>query len=267
MINYNPIKIKAVIAETPTTKSLVFDYPLQAATGQFLMVTDFQNGEKPFSISKCSGETFSLTIRAMGTFSTILTSLSVGDTIYFRGPYGNKFRIPAKNEKLLVIGGGCGTAPLRFLINTLRASGATNIAFINGAKTKDELLFHDELADTDIHYYTATNDGSEGYKGTNAELFKHLLKKESFDSVFSSGPELMLNAVYNVASENGIRGQYLLERYMKCGIGICGSCTIDPIGLRLCIDGPVIDGTMLPRLTEFGSYHRDASGQRVMLQC
>ena len=60
---------------------------------------------------------------------------------------------------------------------------------------------------------------------------------------------------------NNIPFEVSLERYMKCGIGICGSCCVDPTGWRMCVEGPVIDGEKLKKITEFGKYHRTASGK------
>ena len=50
---------------------------------------------------------------------------------------------------------------------------------------------------------------------------------------------------------------------MKCAIGICGNCTMDPTGLRLCVEGPVLPKSKVEQLIEFGKYHRDASGKRM----
>ena len=60
------------------------------------------------------------------------------------------------------------------------------------------------------------------------------------------------------------RGQFSLVRYMKCGVGICGSCCLDPEGLRVCRDGPVFAGDVVEKSREFGTYSRDASGSRTM---
>jgi dihydroorotate dehydrogenase electron transfer subunit len=71
----------------------------------------------------------------------------------------------------------------------------------------------------------------------------------------------MMKALVPILDKARIPSQYLLERYMKCGIGICGSCAMDPNGFRVCIDGPVVDDEKLKTISEFGAYHRDASGR------
>jgi dihydroorotate dehydrogenase electron transfer subunit len=72
----------------------------------------------------------------------------------------------------------------------------------------------------------------------------------------------MIKKTFEVAKKCNTHFQASLERYMKCGFGICGSCVLDPLGLRVCKDGPVFDSLILDRLTEFGSYKRDASGTK-----
>jgi dihydroorotate dehydrogenase electron transfer subunit len=73
----------------------------------------------------------------------------------------------------------------------------------------------------------------------------------------------MMQAVLTTLLEEGIpeRGQFSLHRYMKCGVGVCGSCCTDPHGLRVCKDGPVFTGDLLND-GEFGKYSRDGSGRR-----
>jgi dihydroorotate dehydrogenase electron transfer subunit len=73
----------------------------------------------------------------------------------------------------------------------------------------------------------------------------------------------MMRAVLKSLHDEGIadRGQFSLHRYMKCGVGLCGSCAIDPSGLRVCREGPVFRGDQLAG-TEFGGYMRDSSGRR-----
>ena len=108
----------------------------------------------------------------------------------------------------------------------------------------------------------ATEDGSAGEKGLVTELSKQLLGEGRFDLILTCGPERMMREVVRQGLEHGVRVQASLERYMKCGFGVCGSCVLDPLGLRVCVDGPVFDGALLMK-TEFGELKRDASGARV----
>jgi dihydroorotate dehydrogenase electron transfer subunit len=56
--------------------------------------------------------------------------------------------------------------------------------------------------------------------------------------------------------------QASLERYMKCGFGICGQCTVGK-GLRVCEEGPVFDGKTLKNIEDFGFFKRDATGRKI----
>lgn len=263
MIHHIPLKIQKVVVETPTTKSFVFAHKPDVKPGQFFMVTDFERGEKPFSVSSLTDSTFSITIRSLGKFSSYLNEFNEGDTLYFRGPYGTPFTLPTKFKNIAIVGGGCGTAPLRFLMQTLWKKNIRIITFINGAKTRNELLYRQRLDEMNIRSIFVTDDGSEGKMQNSAQALEELLDKEKFDLLYTAGPEMMLKSVHEVAVRHKLKGQFLLERYMKCGIGICGSCTVDPAGIRLCVEGPVLDTEQLTGMAEFGNYHRDATGAKV----
>ncbi len=263
MIHYTRIIIKQIIIETPTTKTFVFQQKIEAKPGQFIMITDFEHGEKPFSLSAVTENSFSLTIKTYGKFSEHINQLQEGDMLYFRGPYGNHFSVPEKNKSILLIGGGTGMAPIRFLTNYYLKKRIRMITVINGARSRSEMLYRREFGDLNVRYIPVTDDGSEGKKQTASEAMRVLLLKEHFDMCYIAGPEPMLKSAFTIAQDQRLNGEYLLERYMKCGVGICGSCSIDPAGIILCVDGPVLSGEKLQQLTEFGSYHREATGARV----
>jgi dihydroorotate dehydrogenase electron transfer subunit len=91
------------------------------------------------------------------------------------------------------------------------------------------------------------------------------LKSGQYSAVYTCGPEMMMVAVVKMAKEAKVDSQVSLERYMKCGFGICGQCCMDSTGFRACKDGPVVDGKLALQLTEFGNYKRTASGIRCDL--
>jgi dihydroorotate dehydrogenase electron transfer subunit len=131
--------------------------------------------------------------------------------------------------------------------------------FLLGARTSAELPFRDELAGcTDLH--VATDDGSEGFSGFVVGLLDEF-SLVHYDSILVCGPEKMMHAVLGRLMEHAAvaRSHFSLHRYMKCGVGVCGSCCIDPSGLRVCRDGPVFSGELLLE-SEFGRYARDAAG-------
>lgn len=262
MIHFQPVIISAIIQETPTIRSFVFRHSVHALPGQFIMLTDYENGEKPFSFSAIESDSFTITIRNVGKFTGKLFQKSIGDTLWIRGPYGTPFRPAASGSAILIVGGGCGTAPLRCLLQQLIISGAGHITFINAAKTADELLFQRELQELPVSLITVTDDGSSGIKGTAVSVIPDFLQGNTCDLVYAAGPELMMKSVFDIVRYHSVSSFYLVERYMKCGIGICGQCTLDPAGLRVCIEGPVLSDKILETLEEFGNYTRDAYGGR-----
>jgi len=78
--------------------------------------------------------------------------------------------------------------------------------------------------------------------------------------VYTCGPELMMFGLYEQIRGLNVRFQASLERFMKCGCGICGTCAMDPTGTLVCVDGPVYTQTQISEITEFGKYYRDAMG-------
>ena len=92
--------------------------------------------------------------------------------------------------------------------------------------------------------------------------YRELVERFDFDMIYACGPERMMFQIYQIAKDNSIPVQFSLERIMKCGIAICGSCCIQD--LVLCRDGPVLDIALLSRISnEFGKYERDKTGALV----
>jgi dihydroorotate dehydrogenase electron transfer subunit len=133
-----------------------------------------------------------------------------------------------------------------------------------GARTEKELLFIDQL-DESTDVLIATDDGTLGQHGFVTDLINDL-NLAIYDRIAVCGPEQMMRAV--LAKIDGLgfasRTEFSLHRYMKCGVGICGSCCIDPDGLRVCRDGPIFSGDQIKK-TEFGHYLRDASGRKKQI--
>ena len=98
-----------------------------------------------------------------------------------------------------------------------------------------------------------------GCKNTERDALKYILKKEKFDMIYTCGPELMMMGIYNLSVAHSIPIQASLERYMKCGIGICASCCIND--KLVCKDGTVFNENQLSEMSEFGKVFRDKSGR------
>ncbi len=164
------------------------------------------------------------------------------------------------NKKVLLVGGGYAVPTFNFLAKVLLETGA-DITLINGARTREEHVFAERFKELAIITINTTDDGTLGDKGTAVEIAQKIIAQGNFDSVYASGPEMMMKALQNVIGD--LEYEFLFERYMKCAVGICGSCTMDPSGIRLCVEGPVLSKKKVEKLTEFGKYHRDASGKRI----
>ena len=108
--------------------------------------------------------------------------------------------------------------------------------------------------------YISTDDGSKGTKGFATDVAEKLLNDQRFASIVTCGPEIMMKKLMDMS--NNIPFQASLERYMKCGIGVCGQCCIGT-GLRVCMEGAVFDKKTLKKVEDFGKYKRDAAGRKI----
>lgn len=244
-----PVTIKEIKTETPTIKTFFFDHEYSFEPGQFVMVWVPGVDEIPMALSSAN----SITVQKVGDATGALFGLAPGASLGMRGPFGNGF---TEGEKMLAIAGGVGAAPLLPL-----AKSDCVMTLLLGARTENELLFVDQL-DESTDVLIATDDGTLGQRGFVTDLMADM-NLAAYDRIAVCGPEPMMRAVLAKLDNLGYasKTEFSLHRYMKCGVGICGSCCIDPDGLRVCRDGPVFSGEQLKK-TEFGHYLRDASGRK-----
>ncbi|MBW2977713.1 dihydroorotate dehydrogenase electron transfer subunit [Candidatus Woesearchaeota archaeon] len=256
------LEIEKVVEEAEDFKTFIFRYELKAKPGQFVMAWIPRLDEKPFSISFQDSSRFGITVFKVGKFTSELFKLEKGDKMGIRGPYGKGFSL--KGKRVVLVGGGCGTAPLGFLADELKKRRA-DVHFIIGARNKDYLLFEKRMRLSGIKTYFATDDGSYGFKGFTTQLLEDFLKKNRVDIVYACGPEVMMKFVVNICAKFNVQCEVSLERYMKCGIGVCGQCCIDHSGETVCRDGPVFPGHVVKEMPEFGKYKREKSGKKVCI--
>lgn len=243
------VKIEDIVEEAEDYKTFLFRYPEICKPGQFLMIWLPRINEKPFTVAYSKDGVFGITVQRKGEFTAKLFSLSKNDSFGVRGPYGNGYTIK-NGEKTCIIAGGSGAATILPLKESM-----PDASVIVGGRSKEQLLFTKRLQDAVF----TTDDGSYGYHGTVVQAFLELLNKDTFDRVFTCGPEKMMQAVIAICREKGIACQFTLERYMKCGIGICGNCTCGK--KRVCVEGPVFSLEDLPALTEFNVSYRTKNGK------
>jgi dihydroorotate dehydrogenase electron transfer subunit len=217
-------------------------------------------GLKPFGISYREKNRFGVTVRKVGRFTEGLFTAKPGDWLGIQGPYGNCFS--GSGEKVAIVGGGYGTAPLAFLAEEMEKAGK-DVFFITGAASKDFILFRERMKGKRIRRSFTTDDGSFGSKGFCTDCLSEIAGREEIDYVYSCGPEKMMLRVMEICSGHGIPGEFSVERYMKCGFGICGSCCLDGTGWRVCRDGPVFTLEQMGKIAGLGKWKRSPSGSRV----
>jgi dihydroorotate dehydrogenase electron transfer subunit len=257
------VKVSKIIMETDTARTILFKIPnaeFRVVPGQFLMIWVPRVDEIPMSISLWNPPNVGITVLPIGKATTSLTSLQPNDWIGIRGPFGSAFTL--ESERALVVGGGIGMAPLRPLVRKLLEKGV-DVTLLIAAKSKKELVFLEEfskLSDKRFTLKTSTDDGSSGFKGFATAAVTEELDIRDYDTVYTCGPELMMFGLLEILKDLNVKFQASLERFMKCGNGICGTCAMDPIGTLVCVDGPVYTRNQLSKITEFGKYHRDSMG-------
>ena len=140
------------------------------------------------------------------------------------------------------MGGGTGLVPLMRLAKFSKPNN--EITILMGSKTKEEVFFENLatriLKEKKHQVIVATEDGSYGEKGFVTDVLAKLVEKTKFDAIYTCGPEIMMHKIVQLANSKGIFVQASIERMMKCGIGICGSCCMDDV--LVCRDGTVFDG-------------------------
>jgi dihydroorotate dehydrogenase electron transfer subunit len=205
---------------------------------------------RPFSIHDVRGSAIDIMARNVGCGTAILADSPCSSTMQILGPLGNSFDfLNPSFDTALLVSGGIGTAPMLFLEKQLALQGPECINFVGGRTSGDLLLRN--LSNC----RTATDDGSEGFRGTVLELLERdidALGPESRLKIFACGPNPMLRAVAAFSRKHAIACEVSLESIMGCGIGICYGCSVEimaPGGgtqtVLLCREGPVIDAGRL----------------------
>ncbi|MBN1169702.1 dihydroorotate dehydrogenase electron transfer subunit [Candidatus Micrarchaeota archaeon] len=238
-------KVKTVIQENYRIKTIEIDHRMDCLPGQFLMVWIPGSGERPMSIG--NADPLTISVANVGKVSGEIVNLVEGDRISYRGPFGNPFTIPKNAKKILCIGGGYGVVPMYFLARKAKEAGVNAIAVI-GAKSENDIVWEKQLFVVCERVHITTDDGSKGKKGTVMIEVNELV--EDVDAVYACGPEKMMAAVAKLCREKKKFCEVSIERIMKCGVGICGSCAIN--GKLCCMDGPVFTGEEALAMEEFG---------------
>ncbi|WP_245625932.1 dihydroorotate dehydrogenase electron transfer subunit [Marinifilum fragile] len=178
------------------------------------------------------------TSKKIGDGTKKLGELKEGDSLNIVYPLGNQYSIP-NNANTLLVGGGCGVAPLLYLAKHLKEAGnkVTTLLGVRSEKDAVELDAYKEYGDILV----TTEDGSFGEKGYPTQ--HSILEKEKFDYVFTCGPEPMMKAVAAYSAQKNIPCEVSLENNMACGFGACLCCVTETTGGNkcTCTEGPVFN--------------------------
>ena len=262
--------VEDITQETPDVKTfkLAFqDDELKSAfgfqSGQFALYSVFGHGEATFCIasSPTRKDHIECSIKNVGKVSRAFHDLNVGDTVGFRGPYGNWFPLDEmRGKNLIFVGGGIGLAPLRSLIWNCIDTRADygDITIVYGARSIGDLVYKQELEQwmgmDGLNTILTVDPGGEdeAWKG-EIGFVPTVLEKTNLSPkdamVITCGPPIMIRFVLQSLEKMGFDPAQIittLEMKMKCGLGKCGRCNIGHV--YVCKDGPVFSAAELREL-------------------
>ena len=226
-----------------------------AKPGQFIIVRIDEHGERvPLTIADYDVPSGSVTIvtQAIGASTRKLCALEVGDELTdFAGPLGHfsEFTKESLDElqskHFVFVAGGVGAAPVYPQVKWLHEHGA-KVDVIIGAKSKDMIIYKEEMTAVATNLYIATDDGSEGFHGLVTALLKDLIDNQGkkYDECISIGPMIMMKFVTLTTKPYNLKTTVSLNTLMVDGTGMCGACRVTVGGKTrfACVEGPEFDG-------------------------
>ena len=240
----------------------VFDYNIEAPRvakkalpGQFIVLRVNEEGERiPLTIADFDREAgwVKIIFQVVGASTTALAAVEEGGSILdFTGPLGQPSHVEPDMGTIVFVGGGIGVAPVYPIARAMHEAGNKVISIL-GAKTKDILIFEDEMRAISDEVLITTDDGSYGIKGFVTNALQQLVDRgEKIDQVTAIGPGIMMKSVVEATRPLGIKTIVSLNPIMVDGTGMCGGCRVQ-VGDETkfaCVDGPEVDG----HLVDFGS--------------
>lgn len=228
------------------------------APGQFFQLL-LRDGHfflrRPFAPSETTAEGFAFVYAVVGEGTRRLARLTPGATVGILAPLGNAYTLLPAGAGALLIGGGCGAPSLAPLARRLLGEGV-RVTTLIGARTSTALLEQETFANTTDHLIIATDDGSQGCKGTviDACRMDEIAAQSRPDRIYACGPVPMLRAAAALAEELGVDCEVSLEERMACGFGACMGCAVPVLSdsaaagtvyRRVCHEGPVFNSRTL----------------------
>lgn len=241
---------KKVLA--PNVKLIKVKAPLiskKALPGQFVVLRIHEKGERiPLTIADrdLNEESITIVFQEVGKTTKLLGKLNVGDYILdLVGPLGNPSEI--HNYRVIVgVGGGVGIAALYPILKALKEKGNYVISIIGG-RSKEYVIFKEEIEKISDELYITTDDGSLGRKGLVTDVLKELLESKSINRIWAVGPTIMMKVVSDLTKRYKIPTIVSLNPIMVDGTGMCGGCRVTVGGIIkfTCVDGPEFDGHLV----------------------
>lgn len=200
---------------------------------------------RPYSVYRADPVAGTLTflVRPFGRGSAWLADRKPGEVIGLLGPLGNSYTINDRAQRLLMLAGGVGVAPLVMLSDDATARGL-DVVFVMGAASEAGLLAPAELA-AGVEFLAATDDGSRGHRGLATDVLADYVTWA--DQIFACGPEPMYRTLRDVVNPLRVNRkppvQVSVERGMACGLGACLGCVVETTRgmIASCVQGPVFD--------------------------
>lgn len=246
-----PYKVLGVCRETPDNFTIKANMKIKHEPGQFVQVSVPGFGEAPISICSDSKEFIELNIREVGNVTKALSKLKKNDIIFIRGPYGKSYPMEQlKGKELVIIGGGCGVAPLKSAVDYVQhhREDYKGIYIILGYRSEADIIFKKDVDkwEKNFNVHLTLDKKTHGHLCYNAkqgfvtDALNSLKLTNENKAVFICGPPMMMSSVIeNLKQKNFSDEQIFIsaERLMFCGIGVCCHCMIR--GKFTCKDGPV----------------------------
>ena len=181
---------------------------------------------------------FELLIQIVGEGTRLMSQLEPGDLLNVVYPLGNGFDMNDIPEKVLLVGGGVGIAPLLYLAKKMNEEGVRPKILLGGRGQSNIIEVENFAKYGEV--YISTEDGSVGEKGL---VTQHSVFDETIDKIYTCGPDPMMRAVAAIAFRRDVECEVSLENMMACGIGACLCCVTDTNEGHKCVctDGPVFN--------------------------
>lgn len=218
---------------SPNIYEVVLEGNFKGKPGQFYMIRGWNGLDpllpRPISIADINNGNITFLYEVRGRGTHIISQLKEGDSLSILGPLGNGFSID-KSEKIAIVSGGIGIAPMLYLSKYLNNKPDLYAGFRN------EGYYIDSFSQYVDDIFISTEDGSQGHKGYIVDI----LDPEKYDLIYSCGPLPMMKALIDKC--RGKAPLYIsMESRMACGVGACLGCVVETIdGIeRVCKEGPV----------------------------